>query len=218
MFINIFLRAIKDIWPMLFIFTIILVSIRIVYLLTNKQKIVLYKEIITYLFIIYLLLLYYIVTFQDNNYGTNNLIPFKEIFRYPLTSRLFIRNVVGNILLFVPFGIFVAHYTKNKKIYVTLFLSLLVSSAIEFAQSCIGRTADIDDIILNTLGGVLGCILYKLAKATINKMPKFLKSELFWDIITLLIIIILIYVLFKFNFWRFLVWITLSFLIIMVKI
>ena len=149
MFINIFLRAIKDIWPMLFIFTIILVSIRIVYLLTNKQKIVLYKEIITYLFIIYLLLLYYIVTFQDNNYGTNNLIPFKEIFRYPLTSRLFIRNVVGNILLFVPFGIFVAHYTKNKKIYVTLFLSLLVSSAIEFAQSCIGRTADIDDIILN---------------------------------------------------------------------
>ena len=91
MFINIFLRAIKDIWPMLFIFTIILVSIRIVYLLTNKQKIVLYKEIITYLFIIYLLLLYYIVTFQDNNYGTNNLIPFKEIFRYPLSSRLFIR-------------------------------------------------------------------------------------------------------------------------------
>ena len=205
MFVNIFLKAIKNIWPMLFIFTIILLSIRLVYLLTNKQKIILYKEIITYLFIIYLLLLYYIVTFQDNNYGTNNLMPFKEIFRYSFASKLFIRNVLGNIILFIPFGIFVAHYTKNKKIYITFILSLIVSSSIEFAQSCIGRTADIDDVILNTLGGVLGCFLYKLFKDIVNKLPKFVKSELFWDVITLLIIVVIIYVLFRYNFWRFLI-------------
>lgn len=205
MFTNIFLKAINNIWPMLFIFTVILVSIRIIYLITNKQKIVLYKEIITYLFIIYILLLYYIVTFQDNNYGTNNFTPLKEIFRYSITSRLFFRNVIGNILLFIPFGIFVVHYTKNKKIYITAILSIIVSSAIEFAQSCIGRTADIDDIILNTIGGIIGCTLYNSAKMIVNKLPKFLKSELFWDIMTLIFIIIIIYVLFKYNFWRFLV-------------
>ena len=79
------------------------------------SKLLFYKELLMLCFIIYILLLYYIVTFQDNNYGTNNFIPFREIFRYNVSSRLFIRNVLGNILLFVPFGLFVSHYIKNKK-------------------------------------------------------------------------------------------------------
>lgn len=205
MFTNIFLNVIRDIWPMLFIFAVIIVSIRLMYLLYNKEKLVLYKEILMLCFIIYILLLYYIVTFQDNNYGTNNFVPFKEIFRYNITSSLFIKNVVGNILLFVPFGIFVTHYIKNKKIYPTIFLSILVSCSIEFAQMKIGRTADIDDVILNTSGGIIGYIVSKSWSNVVNKLPRFMKNQIFLDILSLFIILIIIYLAFKFNFWRFLV-------------
>ena len=153
---------------------------------------------------IYILLLYYIVTFQDNNYGTNNLNPFKEIFRYNVSSKLFFKNVVGNTILFIPFGIFVTHYVKNNKIYLTMFLTFLVSCSIEFAQSIIGRTADIDDIILNTTGGVIGYLIYNFSDKIADKLPRFMKSQVFLDVLCLVVILTIIYLAFKFDFWRFL--------------
>jgi glycopeptide antibiotics resistance protein len=123
-------------------------------------------------------------------------------FRYNVSSRLFIRNVLGNILLFVPFGLFVSHYIKNKKMYPILLISVLVSCSIEFAQTKIGRTADIDDVILNTLGGVIGYFIYKFSDKLIKKLPNFMKNQIFLDILCLVIILIIIYLSFKFNFWR----------------
>lgn len=201
--IDIFLKVINNVWPMLFIFTVILVSIRLTYLIYNKQKIVIYKEILTFCFILYILFLYYIVTFQDNNYGTNNFVPFKEIFRYEITSTLFLKNVVGNILLFVPLGLFVTYYVKNKNFIITLILTIFISCTIEFTQYVIGRTADIDDIILNSMGGLLGYVIYSKWNKIIEKLPKFLKNQVFLDIVTIIIIIILVFILCKYEFWRY---------------
>ena len=204
MFTDIFLQLVHSVWPMIFIFTIIIVSIRLVYIFNNKENFVLHKELLMLCFIIYILLLYYIVTFQDNNYGTNNFVPFREIFRYDINSKLFLKNVIGNVLLFVPFGIFVTYYIKNDKVYQTLFLSILVSCSIEFAQSVIGRTADIDDVILNTIGGILGYIIFKFGGKLVDKLPKFMKSQVFLDVLCLVIILFIIYLAFRFDFWRFL--------------
>ncbi len=204
MFIDIFLNVLKDIWPMIFIFSVIVVSCRVFYLISNNEKVVFYKEILMFCFIIYILLLYYIVTFQDNNYGTNNLVPFKEIFRYSISSKYFFKNVVGNIALFIPFGIFVTYYMKNKKIIITFTLSLIVSAAIEFAQNAIGRTVDIDDVILNVVGGLLGYYVFKIIGMISDKMPSFFRSQLFLDGFCLIMILVLIYLAYKVNFWRFL--------------
>lgn len=204
MFTDIFLQLVHSVWPMIFIFTIIIVSIRLVYIFNNKENFVLHKELLMLCFIIYILLLYYIVTFQDNNYGTNNFVPFREIFRYDVNSRLFLKNVIGNVLLFVPFGIFVTYYVKNDKVYQTLFLSILVSCSIEFAQSVIGRTADIDDVILNTIGGIIGYIIFKFGGNLVDKLPRFMKSQVFLDVLCLVIILFIIYLAFRFDFWRFL--------------
>ena len=209
MFIDIFLNVLKDIWPMIFIFSVILVSCRVFYLITNNEKVVFYKEILMFCFIIYILLLYYIVTFQDNNYGTNNFIPFKEIFRYSINSKYFFKNVIGNIILFIPFGIFVTYYMNNKKFIITFILSLIVSAAIEFAQNAIGRTVDIDDVILNIIGGLLGYFIFKIIGIFSNKLPSFFKSQLFLDSFCLILIIVLVYLAYKVNFWRFLSWIIL---------
>ncbi len=202
MFTDIFTNVVQNVWPMIFIFTIIIVSVRLVYLFCNKKKFVLYKELLMLAFIIYILLLYYIVTFQDNNYGTDNFVPFREIFRYKVTSPLFIKNVLGNILLFVPFGMFISNFIKSKSFLPTIFITLATSCSIEFAQSMIGRTADVDDVILNVTGGVIGYLLYKLIEKISNKFPKFIKSQIFLDLITIMLILMVIYLAFRFNFWR----------------
>ncbi|MBE6153325.1 MAG: VanZ family protein [Firmicutes bacterium] len=172
------------IWPMIVIVVTIIASIRIVYLINTKRTFKLYEELISLSFIIYILSLFYLVTFQDVNYGTSNYTPFKEMFRYDVGSNLFIKNVLGNILLFTPLGFYAGYYTKSKKVIPIFIIVALSSATVEFTQLNIGRTFDIDDIILNTVGGLLGSLLYKFG----NHLPKFTKKTWFLNLITILLL------------------------------
>lgn len=160
------------------------------------------KEIIRLLFVSYFIILFYIVTFKDKNYGTNNFMLFKEIFRYKIRSKLFVRNVIGNILLFVPFGMFIGYYVKETKLYIIILFSILLSFLIETTQSIIGRTFDVDDILLNLIGGIIGFIIYRIQ----SKYNNIFQRQIIKDILCLLSILIIIYLLFVFDFWR-LLWI-----------
>lgn len=175
-------------WPMLLIFVVIIVSVRIAYLLGNREKIVLYKELIMLVFAIYVLILFNIVTSQESSYGVANLMPFKEIFRYHIGSPLFIKNVIGNILLFVPFGLFVAYYMKNHRFFPVFILSLISSLSIEVIQGQIHRVFDIDDIMLNVIGGILGYFLYTILYSFGNRVPRLFKSDFIKSIIVVIII------------------------------
>lgn len=177
-------------WPMVLISIVIIVSLRITYLIKNKKKFVLYKELLMLSFIIYILCLFQIVTFQDDvSWSTNNFVPFKEMFRYPIGSRLFIKNVVGNITLFLPFGLFTSYYLDIKKPYLIVILTLIASISIESVQLMIGRVFDVDDIILNLVGGILGYYILVLLRKLGNSLPKFMTSELFLNIISAIILI-----------------------------
>jgi glycopeptide antibiotics resistance protein len=198
---NAILDTLEKIWPMMVIFIVVLASIRIMYFLYNKQdKLVLYKELVSLLFIIYVLFLFYIVTFQDNNYGFSNYIPFQEMFRYNISSSLFLRNVVGNILLFAPLGWFITYYTKTSKIFPALFLSIFISLVIEMIQLNIGRVFDIDDIILNVFGGLFGYIIYMLFYRIKERLPSFLQKPWFLNII--LIIVFMLFILYFTNWYK----------------
>ena len=185
--------AVSDIfgqtWPMIVISTIILSSIRITYLIIKKEKFVFYKELTYLLFVVYILSLFYIVTFQDDNYGTSNLIPFKEISRYNITSKLFLKNIIGNILLFMPFGFFVTAYIDSGKIYPTVILSFISSFSIEIVQLLIGRVFDVDDIILNVLGGTLGAIIFKFLDKIRDKLPRVLNKEWFMNLLMIILLL-----------------------------
>lgn len=176
-------------WTMIVIFTIILSSIRITYLVVRKEKFVFYKEITYLLFIIYLLSLFYIVTFQDDNYGLSNFIPFKEMFRYKITSKLFIKNIIGNILLFMPFGLFVAAYLNVRKLFPTIILTLISSISIEIIQFLIGRVFDVDDIILNLVGGIIGGLLFITFDKIRDKLPNALKKEWFMNFLIIILMV-----------------------------
>ncbi len=180
------LEILGQVWPTILISSVIAVSMRLVYLIKNKQKIVFYKELLSLIFIIYVLCLFYVVTFQDVGWSSSNFIPFKEMFRYSLGSNLFIKNVLGNIIMFVPYGFFVSYYLDLKKPWSVFFLILLVSASIETTQLLIGRVFDIDDIILNLIGGMLGFGIYKLINIINNHLPAVLKNPIVYNIIIVL--------------------------------
>ena len=182
-------------WPMVFVSLVILVSFRLSYLYKNKTKVVLYREIFMFFFAFYILCLFQIVTSTDisSSYG-NNFIPFKEIMRYKLFSNLFIKNVVGNVLLFLPYGYFVGRYFAGKSKALSIFLITLASVAIEYTQLSIGRVFDVDDILLNVIGGTLGYMFFLFSNNLFNSLPKFCKTE--WFLNTIFIIFLILFFVF----------------------
>lgn len=180
-------------WPIIIISVVVIVSFRLAYIFKNHERVVLYQELLMLSFIIYILCLFQVVTFQDAvSWSGNNFIPFKEIFRYNIGSRLFFKNVLGNVLLFLPFGFFISYYLKNDRPGLTVLLTIIASCAIEIVQMVIGRVFDVDDIILNVLGGILGYYIYHLLDKLGSKLPKVLKSEVFLDILSIIVLIGLI--------------------------
>lgn len=161
----------SSVWPLLILVSVIVISLRLAYIIKYKPKIIFYKEMIYFGFIIYVLCLFYVVTFQDVSWSTSNYVPFREMFRYSFGSRLFFKNVVGNMLMFMPFGFFVAYILKLKKTWVLALISLIVSLTIESIQSVIGRVFDVDDIILNVIGAVGGFFIFKIVYFLKLKSP-----------------------------------------------
>ncbi|MBR3116954.1 MAG: VanZ family protein [Bacilli bacterium] len=183
--------AFSENYPMIIIFTVIIVAIRIAYLIVHKQKFVFYKEFFMLAFLLYSLLLFYVVTFQDVNYGTNNFVPFHEIFRYEFGSSYFIHNILGNILLFIPFGYFVSRIMTTRKPWATLIISLITAVTIECTQLMIGRTFDVDDIILNVLGCMLGYLVYLMIDVIESHLPPFCSSNMFKNIVVVVFVALL---------------------------
>ena len=186
-------NAILDVWPMLVIFLVVLITIRVGYLKINYEKLVFYREFINLMFVIYILLLYQLLTTTElNKMSGLNIVPFTEIFRYEIGSPSFIYNVIGNILIFIPFGYFVSMYMKATKFSHILAVSLITSLTVELVQLHIGRSFDIDDIILNVSGSILGFLLFIGLTAIKKHLPRIFQSDLFYNIICLLILVVVI--------------------------
>ena len=96
-----------------------------------------------------------------------NITLFQEITRFYRYGKshswdLFLLNVVGNVVVFIPFGMFLPHlFTRCRNLFLTMLISLEFSLAIEITQliSRVGRF-DVDDLLLNTIGGSVGCLLF----------------------------------------------------------
>ena len=93
-----------------------------------------------------------------------NLVPFRTIRNYVKYSGFLhtMINIFGNIIIFVPFGILLAEiFPKTRNILKILGITFATSFFVEFIQFFIGRSVDIDDLILNLLGSVIGYFIWK---------------------------------------------------------
>ena len=107
---------------------------------------------------------------------TINIIPFAFIREYWKLVRddsyfikIAVKNIIGNILLFMPIGILLPllndKFQNMKKIGLLSFAFSLTIEILQLLEMYFGmglRMTDIDDLILNCCGGVIGFICYKV--------------------------------------------------------
>jgi glycopeptide antibiotics resistance protein len=118
------------------------------------------------LFVLYLMLLLYLtLVFQTERRVARrdavNLVPFRTLVHFAHSHvRVWdlIVNIPGNVLALAPLGILLPLVTGARWSARSIALAgFALSFSIEVAQYLSGRRiADIDDVILNTLGAVLG--------------------------------------------------------------
>ncbi|WP_066874997.1 VanZ family protein [Clostridium mediterraneense] len=157
------------------IYTIILLVDKMI-LKNNKSK---YKYFIDFCFTGYIISVLILTEVLSKNLFsfssmklTPNLIPLVSILsnfiNYPMGV---LEQVLLNIIFFVPFGFFFMFKNiTEKKIFKITIIASLFSLGIEILQYFSGRYADIDDIIWNTLGTVLGIGLFIVVKNIYNRM------------------------------------------------
>lgn len=184
------------------IISLISMALWIIYRLYNvvkNKRINIAREIILFIFFVYFLFLLLLTIFkggriefsnQFNSYmyrehgllGIINIVPIKETINTFMHSetgmRNSLRNLIGNILVFMPLGFFIPLlFDKFNNLKKVLKVGCLSSLAIELSQLFVGsNVCDIDDVIYNTLGALAGFICYKTFETIIKKVN--LKNKL----------------------------------------
>lgn len=137
-------------------------------------------------FVLYCLVLFYILILDKalSGYHQNirniiahiNLIPFRTVVTYlirlannSINLDTVIKNLAGNLILFVPMGAFLPFaFDKMKKLWRVVLVLLIMILTVELAQIVLMiGSFDIDDLILNLLGGLLGyaaCLIPPIQK------------------------------------------------------
>lgn len=143
----------------------------------NKRK----KSLYVILFTEYLIVLFYFLFFSEGLGRASaeteyryNLTLFREIkrfieYRHVLGYQAVFLNVVGNVIAFMPFGSLLPPLMDYKtNWFVTTIWAFLFSLFAETIQLFFRLGSfDVDDLLLNTIGGLLGyiiCILWKHLK------------------------------------------------------
>ncbi|WP_163582564.1 VanZ family protein [Gracilibacillus saliphilus] len=127
-------------------------------------------------FILYLFVLIILLFFENRGYtGTNlslieyvkntsNFIPFNTIYFYvqamfneTINTNIVVRNIIGNIIAFMPMGVFLPIFIKRSNSVTRFTISMIVLIlCIETIQALTRRGSfDIDDLILNVFGALL---------------------------------------------------------------
>lgn len=143
-----------------------------------------------FVFAIYLVALVYFLFFSEqlgrvpSDEYKYSLVPLREMKRYVVYWReigLFnvILNLIGNVICFVPFGFVLPIMSSRQRGLIKItFLSFLASLLIELIQlvSKVG-SCDVDDIILNTLGGFLGYLAFWICHWVIRRRDAASRSD-----------------------------------------
>jgi len=155
---------------MVLFFPIVLI-IRFIFNKIKNLKINICHEIGVIAFILFLLgLISQTITPDFNTISKNgdiNLVLFKVFKQTYYTVFVehyldyFLVNFVGNIIIFIPIGFLIPLLWNKKCIMLkTIFIGFTISLSIEAMQLFLPRRTDVDDLWLNTLGTLLGYLIF----------------------------------------------------------
>lgn len=179
-----------------------LIGYKVIYqkLMNGKKKIKKKKLLLYGISVCYFAIVFGAVFLSRGNvYKEVNLHLFSSYLEaYHNMSPSLIRNIILNILLFVPLGIFLPLYTKKiEKIYIVIPIGFAITLLIEFIQYSTGYGIfELADLVNNTIGVLIGYGLYKAYHNIINKENKIHLIGYFspiFVIITIFIIVNIVY-------------------------
>ncbi|AKP66170.1 VanZ family protein [Companilactobacillus ginsenosidimutans] len=158
------------------LYTLIFIFLRILWVKIRRKKISWNHEFWLAVFAFYVFLLFFLTVFRDGYFlwdfkffwhrplSEINFVPLVETFKLLRgQSRLdFFYNLFGNIVWFIPMGIFKPSLgKKNRGFGRVVLIGALVSVSIEALQFVLSTgVTDIDDVISNTIGTAIGFLLY----------------------------------------------------------
>jgi len=151
----------------------------------RRKRVQAFREIFINIFAFYLILIISLTLFPMSiiwegvirEYHSNiNLIPFLDIlnyfqhtdFSFAFKAKFLAKNLLGNLLLLVPIGILIPTlWIRMRDFKKTVIIGASISLTIELMQFLLayiglgwGRATDIDDLILNTFGVMIGYAIY----------------------------------------------------------
>ncbi|MGG1678973.1 VanZ family protein [Neobacillus sp. NRS-1170] len=118
-------------------------------------------------------------TYNEYHWRSNNFVPFKTIYFYlylaDINFSIIIENLVGNVIGFAPLGFILPLLSKKfLKLKPVILAAFSLSLTYEVLQLLFEfGSFDVDDLILNTLGGFLGFLPIKI----IHFFSKFKKKQ-----------------------------------------
>jgi glycopeptide antibiotics resistance protein len=112
--------------------------------------------------------------FGSGGMGQVNLVPFKSLADSFAHGEYWVGIVLvdlaGNFLLYFPLGLFVAVRFPRLSIVVWVTTVVVLSSCIEVLQGLVfNRSADITDVLMNGLGGVVGFLAARAAQHLVSR-------------------------------------------------
>lgn len=167
----------------------ILILFIFMFILIRKRKLKMLNSILLFMFFIYLYCLISITIFPINIFSSSN--PIHNIYfgKQPMFNLNIIDmfnyipiQIWGNILLILPLSIFLNTLFPNKfgSLNKNIIFGFSATLAIETLQLILNyfylgnRVFDINDIILNFVGYILGFIIYKIVRSIFSNKIKFL--------------------------------------------
>ena len=151
----------------------------------NAKKRTQYRILGKILFVIYIIFVFYFLLISEVYGRTSemqeyhyNLVLFQEIkrfwnYREQLGAFATVTNLFGNVLIFLPFGFFMPMASKHRSFLNTSFYSLALSLIVEISQLFMKVGCfDVDDLLLNTIGGMLGYIVFSICNVTRRNYAK----------------------------------------------
>jgi len=136
----------------------------------NRKKTALYFVFATYLAAVYLFV--GMPTLQFMRFDLSlTLTPF-----LPMIADF--KNTILNIILFIPLGIMLPFLWKKYNTFrATLIFGFSMSLAIEMLQILTYRATDINDLIANTVGAVLGYFVFRTTSCIYPSVTKFARRK-----------------------------------------
>ena len=160
MFVNEMFELLMLYIPLVTLIFALLLSINAIAKRYGKaDKIYTKKILILSVFAAYLCIVIYLTLIDrfimHNGNGETNLIPFIGLAE-SFTSTYGLYGIISNVVLFIPLGFFLPIILPNNKKYIFLIIPVLLSMAIEITQIHLGRTFDINELIMNYIGSLIG--------------------------------------------------------------